>query len=108
MLREWIKKAQSVAVGLLKLAAREGKIDHVKHVPNRSMIISERWDCSQNWQKIGWPEESYQTNLIEPMQPWKQIQNENDADHHDDDYGNMLGNSKCKAISKKTRKSRWK
>ena len=40
------------------------------------------------------------------MQPWKQIQNENDDDHHDDDYGNMLGNSKCKAISKKTRKSR--
>ena len=42
MLREWIKKAQFVAVGLSKLAAREGKIDHVKHVPNRSMIISER------------------------------------------------------------------
>ena len=39
MLREWIKKAQFVAVGLSKLAAREGKIDHVKHVPNRSMMI---------------------------------------------------------------------
>ena len=30
MLREWVKKIQ-LTVGLLRLAAREGKVDHVKH-----------------------------------------------------------------------------
>ena len=34
MLREWIKKTQSITVGLLRLAAIEGKGDHVKHGPN--------------------------------------------------------------------------
>ena len=97
MLREWIKKAQSVAVGLLKLAAREGKIDHVKHVPNRSMMIWERWIAARIDKKLA--------GLRKAI---KQIQNKNDADDHDDNYGNMLGNSKCKAISKKTCKSRWK
>ena len=34
MLREWIKKTQSITVGLFRLAAIEGKGDHVKHGPN--------------------------------------------------------------------------
>ena len=39
MLREWIKRTQSITVGLLQLAARKGMVDHVKHGPNWSMMI---------------------------------------------------------------------
>ena len=39
MLREWIKKTESITVGLLRLATREGKVDHVKHGLNWSMVI---------------------------------------------------------------------
>ena len=34
MLREWIRKTQSITAGLLKVAAREGKVDHLKYGPN--------------------------------------------------------------------------
>ena len=34
MSRDIIKKIQSTTVGLLKVEAREEKVDHVKHGPN--------------------------------------------------------------------------